>query len=74
MEHTRIPLQAYKYQPSGKRDIYRPRRRWREATILEVGTVDSLKPLSVDDDDDVSVFATACAMYTAYGPIKFFVF
>jgi hypothetical protein len=30
MEHTRIPLQAYKYQPSGKRDIDRPRRRRRE--------------------------------------------
>jgi hypothetical protein len=27
MEHTRIPLQAYKHQPSGKRDIGRPRRR-----------------------------------------------
>jgi hypothetical protein len=24
MEHTRIPLQVYKYQPSGKRDIGRP--------------------------------------------------
>jgi hypothetical protein len=30
MEHTRILLRAYKYQPSGKRDIARPRRRWRE--------------------------------------------
>jgi hypothetical protein len=30
MEHTRIPLQAYKYQPSVTRDIDRPRRRWRE--------------------------------------------
>jgi hypothetical protein len=30
MEHTRILLLAYKYQPSGKRDIARPRRRWRE--------------------------------------------
>jgi hypothetical protein len=30
MEHTRIPLQAYKYQPSGKRDIDRPSRRCRE--------------------------------------------
>jgi hypothetical protein len=29
MEHTRIPLQEYKYQPSGKRDIGRPRR-WKE--------------------------------------------
>jgi hypothetical protein len=29
-EHTRIALQAYKYQPSGKRDISRPRRRWSE--------------------------------------------
>jgi hypothetical protein len=27
MEHTRIPLQAYKYQPSGKQNIDRPRRR-----------------------------------------------
>jgi hypothetical protein len=27
MQHNRIPLQAYKYQPSGKRDIDRPRRR-----------------------------------------------
>jgi hypothetical protein len=26
MENTRIPLQAYKHQPSGKRDIDRPRR------------------------------------------------
>jgi hypothetical protein len=25
MEHTRIPLQAYKYQPTGKRDIGRPK-------------------------------------------------
>jgi hypothetical protein len=30
MEHTRIPLPAYKCQPSGKRDIDRPRRRWRK--------------------------------------------
>jgi hypothetical protein len=41
MEHTRIPLQAYKYQPSGKRYIGRPRRRWRETTILEAATGDS---------------------------------
>jgi hypothetical protein len=27
MEQTRIPLQAYKYRPSGRRDIGRPRRR-----------------------------------------------
>jgi hypothetical protein len=30
MQHARIPIQAHKYQPSGKRDISRPRRRWRE--------------------------------------------
>jgi hypothetical protein len=42
MEHARIPLQAYKYQPSGKRDIGRPIRRWRETTtILGAGTGDS---------------------------------
>jgi hypothetical protein len=32
MEHTRIPLQAYKYQASGKRDIDSQRRRWRYNT------------------------------------------
>jgi hypothetical protein len=30
MEHTGIPLQTYKYQPSGKQDIDKPRRRWSE--------------------------------------------
>jgi hypothetical protein len=46
MQHTRIPLQAHKYQPSGKRDINRPRRRWREReiTILEARTGDSPNP------------------------------
>jgi hypothetical protein len=44
IEHTRIPVQAYKYQPSGKRDIDRPRRRWRETTILQTGTGDSPNP------------------------------
>jgi hypothetical protein len=44
MEHNRIPLQAYKYQPSGKRDIGRPGRRWRETTTLETGTGDFPNP------------------------------
>jgi hypothetical protein len=44
IEHTRIALQAYNYQPSGKRDIDRPRKRWRDTTILEAGTRDSPNP------------------------------
>jgi hypothetical protein len=48
MKHTRIPLQAYTYQPSRKRDIDRPRRRRRD-TILEAGTGDSPNPRSDDD-------------------------
>jgi hypothetical protein len=44
MKHTRIPLQAYKYQPSRKRDIDRPRRRWKDTTILEAGTGDYPNP------------------------------
>jgi hypothetical protein len=43
MEHTGIPLQAHKYQPSGKRDKGRPRR-WRETTVLEAGTGESPNP------------------------------
>jgi hypothetical protein len=31
MKHTRISLQAYKYQPSGKRDICRQIIRWRKS-------------------------------------------
>jgi hypothetical protein len=30
MKQSRIPLQAYKYCPSGRRDLGRPRRRWKE--------------------------------------------
>jgi hypothetical protein len=44
IEHTRFPLQAYKYQPSRKQDIGRPGRRSRETTILEAGTGDSPNP------------------------------
>jgi hypothetical protein len=52
MEYTHIPQQAYKYQPSGKWDIDRPRRRWKETTtILEAGTGDSPNPWSDNDDD-----------------------
>jgi hypothetical protein len=38
LEHTRIPVQAYKYQPSGKRDIGRPRRRYRHNNIRDRNT------------------------------------
>jgi hypothetical protein len=41
MEHTRIPLQAYKYQPAGKRD---KKKMERHTTILEAGTGDSPDP------------------------------
>jgi hypothetical protein len=58
MEHIRILLQAHKYQPSRKRDVGRPRRRWRETTILEAGTGDSPNPRS--DDDDVCLKYTSC--------------
>jgi hypothetical protein len=60
MEHTRIPLQAYKYQPSGKRDIDRPRRRWGGTTILQAGTGDCPNPWSDDDDCVVSYVCKVC--------------
>jgi hypothetical protein len=31
MEQIRIPLQANKHRPTCRRDIKRPRRRWKEA-------------------------------------------
>jgi hypothetical protein len=44
MEHTRIPPQAYKYQPSGKR--YRETKKTMEidTTVLEAGPGDSPNP------------------------------
>jgi hypothetical protein len=44
MEHTRIPLEAYKYQPSGKRDMGTKKKMERDITILEAGTGDSPNP------------------------------
>jgi hypothetical protein len=35
MEHSRIPRMALEYQPKGKRDIGRPKTRWRDQAHLQ---------------------------------------
>jgi hypothetical protein len=47
-----IPLQAYKYRPSSRRDITRMKKGEGDVTILEAGRSDSSYPRSDDDDDD----------------------
>jgi hypothetical protein len=35
MEHSRIPRMALEYQPKGKRDVGRPKTRWRDQQHLQ---------------------------------------
>ena len=35
MEHSRIPRKALEYQPKGKRDVGRPKTRWRDQQHLQ---------------------------------------
>lgn len=37
MPLDRLPRQAYFYQPTGKRDLGRPRKRWKDAISLGTG-------------------------------------
>jgi hypothetical protein len=65
-------LQAYKYQPSGKWDIGRPRRRWGE-TILEAGTEDSSNAWSDDNHDyDINDVAHVCPIVSLSLFIKWY--
>jgi hypothetical protein len=36
MEHSRIPRMALEYQPKGKREIGRPKTRWRDQQHLQL--------------------------------------
>jgi hypothetical protein len=53
-----IPLQAYKYRPSGRRDTTRIKKGEGDLTILEAGRSDSSYPRS--DDDDSFLKVTIC--------------
>jgi len=52
MDTNRLPKQALQYKPKGRRNIGRPRKRWRDLRIKEQETRLTLQEHDDDDDDD----------------------
>jgi len=53
MDTNRIPKQALRYRPKGRRNIRRPKKRWRHQLHFEdQGTGNSLTLHEHDDDDN----------------------
>ena len=64
MDTHRLPKQALQYKPNGRRNIGRPRKRWRDQLHLEdYGTGTCLTLQEHDDVDDVKYenFGWQCA-------------
>jgi hypothetical protein len=64
MPPERLPWQTYSYHPVGRRDIGRPRRRWRQQFLLpRNGSTDSILEWEEEEeeedgeDDDVLGFS-----------------
>jgi hypothetical protein len=56
MDRNRLPRQALKYRPEGRRNIGRPKKRWRDQLhprTKEQGTHLTLNEHHDDEDDDI---------------------
>ena len=57
MDTNRIPKQALQHKPKARRNIGRPRKRWRDQIHIEdqgTGNTPKLHEHDVDVDDDIS--------------------
>ena len=52
MDTNRIPKQALQYRPKGRRNIGRPKKRWRDQLTLRIKEEETGLTLQEHDDDD----------------------
>ena len=52
MDTNRLPKQALQYKPKWRRNIGRPRKRWRDQLILRIKEQETRLTLQQHDDDD----------------------
>jgi hypothetical protein len=73
METNRLPNQALQYKPKGRRNIGRPRKRWRANFILRIKEQETRLTLQEHDDDGDNELWSSVTFYSGV-ELKIYVF